>query len=41
MDNLISIKNSTLADYLMYKLDKIENGFSKDELEEVVVDFND
>ena len=44
MDNLISIKNSTLADYLMYKLDKIENSFSKDELEEieeVVVDFND
>lgn len=42
MDNMINIANENLANYIMFKLDKIENSFSKQELykiTEVVIDY--
>ena len=43
METLINIENENLANYIMFKLDKIDNGFTEDELNnitEVVVDYN-
>ena len=43
MEDLISIENSNLADYAMFKLDKLDNSFTKEELAkitEVVIDYN-
>ena len=40
----ISIKNENLSNYIMFKLDKIENAFTQEELNqitEVVIDYND
>ena len=44
MENIINIKNENLANYIMFKLDKIDNGFTEDELSqitEVVINYND
>ena len=43
MENLIYIENENLANYIMFKLDKIDNGFTEEELNkitEVVIDYN-
>ena len=32
MENLIYIENENLANYIMFKLDKIDNGFTEEEL---------
>ena len=42
MKNLIYIENENLADYIMFSLDKIDNGFTEEELDkitEVLLDF--
>ncbi len=36
MENIISIDNENLANYVMFKLDKIDNGFTEQELNEIV-----
>jgi hypothetical protein len=44
LDNLITIENENLANYIMFKLDKLENKFSEEELNqitEVVIDYNE
>lgn len=44
MENIITIENENLANYIMFKLDKLDNGFTEQELEqitEVVIDYND
>ena len=44
MKTIINIENENLANYIMFKLDKIENGFTEEELNqitEVVIDYND
>ena len=44
MENIINIENQNLANYIMFKLDKINNGFTEKELNsliEVVIDYND
>ena len=44
MDNLIFIDNKNLANYIMFKLDKLENGFTEEELNqitEVVIDYDE
>lgn len=44
MDSNIIIENENLADYIMFKLDKIDNGFTMEELDqitEVVIDFKE
>ncbi len=43
MKNLIYIENENLANYIMFKLNKIDNGFTEEELNkitEVVIDYN-
>lgn len=43
METIINIKNENLANYIMFKLDKIDNGFTEEELNkitEVVIDYN-
>lgn len=43
METIINIKNENLANYVMFKLDKINNGFTEEELSkitEVVIDYN-
>jgi hypothetical protein len=44
MDNLIYINNENLANYVMFKLDKLENGFTEEELNqitEVVINYKE
>jgi hypothetical protein len=44
LDNLITIENENLANYIMFKLDKLENKFSEEELNqiiEVVIDYDE
>lgn len=44
MEDIIYIKNENLSNYIMFKLDKIDNGFTIQELDqitEVVIDYND
>lgn len=44
MENIIHIDNENLANYIMFKLDKIDNGFTEQELNEiveVVIDYKD
>ena len=43
MENIINIKNENLANYIMFKLDKVDNGFTEEQLNkisEVVIDYN-
>lgn len=43
MENIIKIENKNLANYIMFKLDKVDNGFTEQELNiitEVVIDYN-
>ena len=43
VETIINIKNENLADYIMFKLDKVDNGFTEEELDkitEVVIDYN-
>ena len=43
MKEIIYIENENLANYIMFKLDKIDNGFTEEELKEiieVVIDYN-
>ncbi len=43
MENIITIENENLANYIMFKLDKIDNGFTEQELNriaDVVIDYN-
>ena len=43
MKEIIYIENENLANYIMFKLDKIDNGFTEEELNEiieVVIDYN-
>ena len=43
METTINIENENLANYIMFKLDKVENGFTEQELNqifEVVIDYN-
>ena len=43
METIINIENKNLANYIMFKLDKIDNGFTEEELNEileVVIDYN-
>lgn len=43
MENVINIENENLANYIMFKLDKIDNGFTEEDLKkitEVVIDYN-
>lgn len=43
MQNIINIENENLSNYIMFKLDKIDNGFTEEELNkitEVVIDYN-
>ena len=42
METIIHIENENLANYIMFKLDKIDNGFTEEELNqitEVVIDY--
>jgi len=44
METIIDIKNENLANYIMFKLDKIDNGFTEQELNQitdVVIDYNE
>ena len=44
MDNMIRIENENLANYVLFKLDKLENQFTEEELEqitEVVINYDD
>lgn len=43
METIINIENENLANYIMFKLDKVDNGFTEEELNkitEVVIDYN-
>lgn len=43
MENIITIENENLANYVMFKLDKVDNEFTEQELNqitEVVIDYN-
>lgn len=43
MENIIKIENKNLANYIMFKLDKVDNVFTEEELNkitEVVIDYN-
>ena len=43
METIINIGNENLANYIMFKLDKVDNGFTEEELNkitEVVIDYN-
>ena len=43
METIVNIGNENLANYIMFKLDKVDNGFTKEELNEiteVVIDYN-
>ena len=43
MKEIINIENENLANYIMFKLDKVDNGFTEEELNkitDVVVDYN-
>ena len=43
MENIIKIENKNLANYIMFKLDKVDNSFTEQELNtitEVVIDYN-
>lgn len=43
METIINIENKNLANYVMFKLDKVDNGFTEEELNEiteVVIDYN-
>lgn len=43
METIINIENKSLANYIMFKLDKVDNGFTEEELNEiieVVIDYN-
>lgn len=43
METIINIENENLANYIMFKLDKIDNGFTEEELNnitEIVIDYN-
>lgn len=44
METIVNIENENLANYIMFKLDKLDNGFTELELNqitEVVIDYND
>jgi len=44
METIINIENKNLANYIMFKLDKIDNGFTEQELNqitEIVIDYSD
>ena len=44
MEPIITIENENLANYIMFKLDKIDNGFTEEELDkitEVVIDYKE
>ena len=44
MGNMIKIENDNLANYVMFKLDKLENEFTEDELNqiiEIVINYED
>lgn len=44
MDNQININNNNLANYVMFKLDKLENSFTEQELnqiKEIVIDYKE
>ena len=44
MEPVITIENENLANYIMFKLDKIDNGFTEEELDkitEVVIDYKE
>lgn len=43
METIINIENKNLANYIMFKLDKVDNGFTEQELSEiteVIIDYN-
>ena len=43
METIINIENENLANYIMFKLDKVDNGFTEEELNkitEVVINYN-
>lgn len=43
MKEIINIENENLANYIMFKLDKVDNGFTEEELNkitDVVIDYN-
>lgn len=43
METIINIENKNLANFIMFKLDKIDNGFTEQELNqitEIVIDYN-
>ena len=43
METIINIENENLANYIMFKLDKVDNGFTEEQLNkisEVVIDYN-
>ena len=43
METIINIENENLANYIMFKLDKVDNGFTEEELNKitvVVIDYN-
>lgn len=43
METIINIGNENLANYIMFKLDKVDNGFTEEDLNkitEVVIDYN-
>ena len=35
MKEIINIENENLANYIMFKLDKVDNGFTEEELKKV------
>ncbi len=44
METIVNVKNENLANYIMFKLDKLDNNFTEQELNqitEVVIDYND
>ena len=44
METIVNVKNENLANYIMFKLDKLDNDFTEQELNqitEVVIDYND
>ena len=36
METIINIENENLANYIMFKLDKVDNGFTEEELNEII-----
>lgn len=44
METIVNVKNENLANYIMFKLDKLDNDFTEQQLNqitEVVIDYND